>query len=259
MKIGGWGFGVCDQYNNNYKEWISFCFMKIIGLQKMSVIDFPGEVCCTIFLHGCNFRCGFCYNPDLVLKDSRGGFSEKEILNFLEKRRGKIDGVCITGGEPLMTLDLDFVRKIKEMGFRVKIDTNGSFPSRLKEMIELKLVDYIAMDVKGVKGDYEKISGVNVDISKIEDSIKIVNGFSNGEFRTTVVPGLHDAYSLRAMGKWLNMVCGGKPRVIFLQGFKSGQEMIDSSFREKRAVLEGELKEMAECLKEFFGKVEIRC
>jgi pyruvate formate lyase activating enzyme len=232
--------------------------MKIVGLQKMSVIDFPGEVCCTIFLQGCNFRCGFCYNPDLVLNDSEGGFSEKEILDFLRKRMGKIDGVCITGGEPLMTLDVDFVRKIRALGFKIKIDTNGSFPSRLRELVDEGLVDYIAMDVKGDKNDYEKISGVSVDISKIEDSIRIVNGFSNSEFRTTVVPGLHSENNLKKMGEWMNNISKKKPKVIFLQGFKNNVEMIDSSFKNKKNILERELIEMKKCLRDYFEKIEIR-
>ena len=161
--------------------------MKISGLQKVSTIDYPGEICCVVFLHGCNFRCGFCYNPALVIENDGeatgnrqqviGNFSEEYILDFLKSRVGKLDGVCITGGEPLMSLDFDFVRRVREMGFKIKIDTNGSFPSRLREMIDLGLVDYIAMDVKSCREDYSRVVGVDVDLSKIEESIKIIYDF----------------------------------------------------------------------------------
>jgi len=162
--------------------------MRICGLQKVSTIDYPGEICCVVFLKGCNFRCGFCYNPELVLgckveggglKDE--GFSEGYVLDFLKSRVGKLDAVCITGGEPLMSLDFDFVRRIREMGYKIKIDTNGSFPSRLKEMIDEGLVDYIAMDVKSCKEDYSRVTGVDVDLSAIEKSMKIVYEFGSGE------------------------------------------------------------------------------
>jgi len=231
--------------------------MKIAGLQKVSTIDYPGEICCVVFLWGCNFRCGFCYNPDLVVGKSERDFSKEEVLEFLKKRVGKLDGVCISGGEPLMSLNFDFVRKIKEMGFKVKIDTNGSFPERLKEMVDSNLVDYIAMDVKGARGDYEEIVQVSVDIEKIEESIRIVNGFE-GEFRTTVVPGLHDVEKLRKMGEWMNKVCEGKPKRIFLQGFKWGEGMIDLSFAQKGEVLGSELIQLKDGLKDLFNEVGIR-
>ncbi len=184
--------------------------MKIAGLQKVTTIDYPGEVACTIFLHGCNFRCGFCYNPDLVIKDSEGEFSEEDVLNFLEKRVGKLDAVCITGGEPLMTLDLDFVRKIKDLGYKIKIDTNGSFPDKLREIISEGLVDYIAMDIKGDKENYSKIAGVDIDLDKIETSIKMIHSFGKYEFRTTIVDRFHDMNSVINLRKWMNEVCGGK-------------------------------------------------
>jgi len=231
--------------------------MKIAGLQKVSTIDYPGEICCVVFLWGCNFRCGFCYNPELVVSKSEGNFSEEEVLGFLGKRVGKLDGVCISGGEPLMSLDFDFVRKIKDMGFKIKVDSNGSFPERLREMVKSKLVDYIAMDVKGVREDYEKIVGVGVDIEKIEESIRIVNDFG-GEFRTTIVPGLHDKEKLRKMGEWMGEICGEKPKRIFLQGFKWGEGMIDLSFAQKREVLGSELIQLKDGLKDLFGEVGIR-
>ncbi len=253
--------------------------MKIAGLQKVSTIDYPGEICCVIFLHGCNFRCGFCYNPALVNKvDERvagSGWQVAEVLDFLKSRVGKLDGVCISGGEPLMSLDFDFVRKIKEMGFKIKIDTNGSFPSRLREMIDLGLVDYVAMDVKGCREDYSKIIGVVVDLSSVEESMRIVNEFGGWrnkprtsmdehefenkyEFRTTVVGRLHSKESLVEMAKWMNEVCGGKPRRIFLQGFKNKGNFVDSLFGSEVDVREEDLLEIKEALSGFFGEVGIR-
>lgn len=240
--------------------------MKIGGLQKVSTIDYPGEICCVIFLWGCNFRCGFCYNSDLVIRQSEGSFSEEEVLSFLDKRVGKLDGVTITGGEPLLSLDFDFVRKIREKGFKVKLDTNGSFPERLQELVDEGLIDYIAMDVKGTRDNYSEVAGVDVDIEKIEKSIKIVNDFSSkddsadpsGEFRTTIVPGFHNRESLLKMGEWMGKICGGKPERIFLQGFKRGDDMIDPSFIEKPEVLEDELVRFKEAVVGLFGEVGIR-
>ncbi len=170
-------------------SWEVDLIMKIMGLQKISTIDYPGEIAATVFLHGCNFRCGFCYNPSLVLSErlqvagrrSQDFFSEEYVLEFLSRRVGKLDAVCITGGEPLISLDFDFVKKIKDMGFKVKLDTNGSFPERLREIVDLGLVDYIAMDVKGAREDYSGIVGVDVDLKKIEESIKIVDDFGRGK------------------------------------------------------------------------------
>ena len=247
--------------------------MKIAGLQKVSTIDYPGEICCTIFLWGCNFRCGFCYNPALVIEDegeATGYFSEEKILEFLSKRIGKLDGVCITGGEPLMSLDFSFVKKIKDMGFKIKVDTNGSFPNRLREMIDLGLVDYVAMDVKACREDYCKVAGVDVCFEDVEESMRIVNDFEGsvlevgdgkgrGEFRTTVVSGLHDSKNLVRMGKWMNDVCGGKPERFFLQGFKKNSEgMIDEDFENEPNVGERDLNELKKSIEGFFEEVGVR-
>lgn len=233
--------------------------MKISGLQKVSVIDYPGEVACTIFLHGCNFRCGFCYNPDLVIKESAEVFSEEYVLDFLKRRKGKLDAVCITGGEPLMSLDFNFVKKIKDLGYKVKIDTNGSFPNRLKEMIDLKLVDYIAMDIKNSKEKYGETVGIKVDLKKIEESIKMISDFGDYEFRTTVVRRLHDSESILSMAKWLNQICGAKPKKLFLQGFKKNKDgMIDMDYMKEVDVSEKFLKELKGEVKDYFEKVEVR-
>ncbi|MFH0808643.1 MAG: anaerobic ribonucleoside-triphosphate reductase activating protein [archaeon] len=263
--------------------------MKIAGLQKVSTIDYPGEICCVIFLQGCNFRCGFCYNPELVVGKSDGGFSENYVLDFLKSRVGKLDGVCISGGEPLMSLDLNFVRRIKEMGFKIKIDTNGSFPFRLREVVDLGLVDYIAMDVKGRREDYSRIINVDVDVSKIEESMKIIYEFgrlvrekilahgltrtntdenlekvkesgreNNYEFRTTVVGRLHSKESIIEMARWVNEVCGGKPRRFFLQGFKNKGKMVSLDFKDEKDVGEEFLLGIKEAVKDYFEEVGVR-
>lgn len=233
--------------------------MKISGLQKVTAIDYPGEIACTIFLHGCNFRCGFCYNPDLVIKKSDDGFSEEYVLEFLKNRIGKLDAVCITGGEPLMTLDFNFVKKIKKMGYKIKIDTNGSFPNKLKEIIDKNLVDYIAMDIKGSRENYSKIISVDIDLEKIEESIKIIHDFGNYEFRTTVVGRFHNIDSVVNMSKWLNEICRAKPNMFFLQGFRKVERgMVDDDFQNERDVKEIFLNELKKHVDIFFKKVEIR-
>jgi pyruvate formate lyase activating enzyme len=233
--------------------------MKISGLQKATTIDYPGEVACAIFLHGCNFRCGFCHNPDLVVNGGVDRFSVEDVLKFLKKRKGKLDAVCITGGEPLISLDFDFVRKVKDLGYKVKIDTNGSFPNKLKELIDLDLVDYIAMDVKSVWGDYSKVVAVDVDLKSIERSIKMVHEFGDYEFRTTVVGRFHDVGSIVEMGKWLNGICRTKPKRIFLQGFKKSKTgMVDDDFQKEKDIVEEKLLGMKDAIGELFEEVGVR-
>jgi len=233
--------------------------MKICGLQKVSTIDYPGEIACTIFLYGCNFRCGFCYNLDFVFSDAPVEFSEEYILDFLKNRIGKLDAVCITGGEPLMTLDFDFVKKIRDMGYKIKLDTNGSFPDRLKEMIDLGLVDYIAMDIKNSREKYLEAIGANIDLSKIEESIKMIHDFGAYEFRTTIVGRLHDSDSVVSMAKWLNEICGAKPKKFYLQGFKKNEDgMIDEDYQNEADVGEKFLDELKNCVGDYFEKVEAR-
>ena len=145
------------------------------------------------------------------------------------------------------------------MGYLVKVDTNGSFPEKLKEMINLKLVDYVAMDIKGSRDRYTEIIGVNVDLEKIEESMKIVNDFLSGEFRTTIVGKYHDENSVREMGEWVNRVCEGNSKNLFLQGFRKGENgMIDKSFEKEDNVALKYLEKMKNVLEDFFDKVEVR-
>ncbi|MBI2038452.1 MAG: anaerobic ribonucleoside-triphosphate reductase activating protein [Candidatus Nealsonbacteria bacterium] len=174
--------------------------MKIGGLQKLTLIDFPGKVACTVFLSGCNFRCPFCYSPELVLPEKikeHPDISEKDFFNFLKERKNLLEGVTICGGEPTRDKKLPgFIKKIKKMGFFVKLDTNGSNPEMLGKLIDKKIVDYFAMDIKaplGVKAqNYEGATGVKADLDKIKKSIGIIkNSGVDYEFRTTVVPSIH--------------------------------------------------------------------
>ena len=204
--------------------------MKIKGLEKVSLIDYPGKIACTIFLFGCNFKCGFCHNPELVLKEEGRNFPEKEILEFLEKRKNQLNGVCITGGEPLLTLEKDFLKKIKNLGYSIKIDTNGTGPEKLKEFISGGLIDFVSMDIKSRKEDYPLVANSNVDMEKIEESIKIISEIENYEFRTTIVPGIHDEENIKEMCLWIEEVIGKKAKKFYLQGFKNQGKFINPEF-----------------------------
>ncbi len=164
--------------------------MKIGGLQKVSLIDYPGLICAVVFLQGCNFRCAYCHNPELVDPQLfQPALEENEVFEFLATRRGKLDAVTITGGEPAIQGDLvPFIKKIKKMGFAVKLDTNGSHPQVIQALLDEKLLDFIAMDIKGPLEKYETIANVPVDSNKIKESIKIIlkSGIPH-EFRTTIV------------------------------------------------------------------------
>lgn len=180
--------------------------MKIGGLQKISLIDYPGQISAIVFTQGCNFRCPYCHNPELVDPAQYGPIlSEEEVISFLEKRRGKLDAVTVTGGEPTLQPDLDrFLQEIKGMGYLTKIDTNGSNPDVLERLIRGRLVDYLAMDVKGPLQKYERIANVKVKTAKIRRSIELIasSGIEH-EFRTTVVRSQLDKEDLIGIAKLL--------------------------------------------------------
>jgi pyruvate formate lyase activating enzyme len=232
--------------------------MEIAGLQKVSLIDFPGRISCSIFLFGCNFLCGYCHNPSLVIRKPDRIYSKKEILDFLSSRTKYLDGVCITGGEPLLSIDTDFLSKIKSMGFAVKIDTNGCYPEKLKELIDAKLVDYVAMDIKASKENYAKVCGVPVDMAKIEQSIKLAASLPEYEFRTTVTNRYHTEEEMVKTAKWLNSVIGKKPKRFALQGFKNSGNFIDESFKTEPDTSHETLLAMKEKIKDCFLEVIIR-
>jgi pyruvate formate lyase activating enzyme len=228
-------------------------------LQELTLIDYPGKIACTIFLFGCNFKCGFCHNPELVLNPVGKSYTKKEILEFLEKRKGQLEGVCITGGEPLLTLEVDFLKKIKELGYEIKLDTNGSFPELLKELIKNKLIDYVAMDIKSSRAKYSEITDSDVEIKDIEKSIKILSSLLDYyEFRTTILEDFHNLKEMQEISKWLNELCSKKPKKLVLQGFKNQGKFIDEKFKKVKNVEENSLKELKKGVEDFFEEVEIR-
>ena len=195
------------------------------GLQKMTLLDYPGKVACTVFTCGCNFRCPFCHNPELVTgsQNASGMMDAEEVLAFLRKRAGLLDGVCITGGEPLLHAELpDFIGRIRELGFLVKLDTNGSFPDRLQEILAHKLVDYAAMDIKNSPAKYAETAGSAAALPLVERSVELLQGSGIAyEFRTTVTGNLHEPEDFTAIGKW---ICGTER--YFLQPFLDSGEVL---------------------------------
>ncbi|MBO5421705.1 MAG: anaerobic ribonucleoside-triphosphate reductase activating protein [Clostridia bacterium] len=201
--------------------------MKICGFQKMTMLDYPGKVACTVFTGGCNFRCPFCHNALLVTEiDDENVFDEEEIISYLYKRKGIIDGVCITGGEPLLQKDIaEFLQKIKATGLPVKLDTNGSYPQKLRELVEKGLVDYVAMDIKNSKEKYAETIGLSdYDLSKVEESVEfLLSGAVDYEFRTTVVREFHTQEDILNIASWIS-----DAKRYFLQGFVDSGNLIGS-------------------------------
>ncbi len=199
--------------------------MIVNGLQKLTLLDFPGKVACTIFFAGCNFRCPFCHNATLVLSPGESEeIAGEEVLAFLRKRQGILDGVCITGGEPLMQAGLpSFIEEIRALGYAVKLDTNGYFPARLRALAEAGLLDYIAMDVKNCPEKYPQTVGISpLDLSPIFESVEYIRSCGVPyEFRTTVVNGLHTAQDLETLSGWIE----GAERY-FLQSFVDSGDVI---------------------------------
>jgi len=233
--------------------------MKIAGFQKTTLIDYPEKIACTLFIYGCNFRCGFCHNPELVLPQNSDlkDYQEEKILDFLNKRKKQLEGVCITGGEPLMTLELNFVKQIKDLGYSVKIDTNGSFPEKLKKLIDENLVDFVSMDIKSSKENYNKIANADVDIKKIEKSVKLISNLKDYEFRTTVVGGIHTPEEMEKIAIWLNELIG-KPKKFCLQGFKNKGKVIENIYKMKKDVKEDYLVKLKKFIKNYFEEIEVR-
>ena len=181
--------------------------MLIKGLQKLTLLDFPGHLACTVFTGGCNFRCPFCHNASLVLGDAVENYTEDDIFDFLRKRRGTIEGVAITGGEPLLQKDIvEFISKVKELGFKVKLDTNGSFPEKLGEIIGRELADYVAVDIKNAPNKYaETVGRMGYECDRISESIELLmKSDVEYEFRTTVVAELHTAEDIEDIGRWIS-------------------------------------------------------
>lgn len=229
--------------------------MDIAGIQKTSLIDYPGKIAAVVFTSGCNFYCHFCHNPELVnpkLKFSE--IPEKEVFDFLKKRKNILDGVVITGGEPTMHSDLpEFIKKIRKLGFLVKLDTNGTNPKTLKALIASKLIDYIAMDIKGSVDKYDKIIGVKVNKKDILESIKIIkNSKIDYEFRTTIVPTLHEKADFTKIGKMIN-----NAKKYYLQQFRP-EKTLDPKFAQITPFSAGDLQEFARIMNKYVKYAGIR-
>lgn len=225
----------------------------IKGIQKLSLIDYPGKVACTLFTFGCNFRCPYCHNPELVIDDGTLPIPEEDVLRFLGERKGFLDGVCITGGEPTLHNDLpDFIKRIKGLGYSVKLDTNGTNPEMLRRLVGERLVDYIAMDVKAPLEKYESVVRMKVDLGKIAESVEIVKAFPEHEFRTTVVPELLEKEDILAIAEWLKGA-----RRLFIQQFKP-TKTLDKTFLEKQVYLADELEKICNEIKLFFEVCRLR-
>ncbi len=229
--------------------------MILKGLQKLTLLDFPGRIAATVFTGGCNFRCPFCHNASLVLPEKFGEtLPEEEFFSFLNKRRGILEGVCITGGEPTLQGDLpEFIKKIKDLGFLVKLDTNGTNPEMLEKLIDDGLIDYAAMDIKSSGEGYPRAIGIkDCNLEKIEKSIEILRKCKlDFEFRTTVVKGLHKKEDFEKIGKWLK----GNEKY-YLQAFKDSGDLIDGDGYS--AYSEDEMQELCGILKEYIPNTSLR-
>jgi len=233
--------------------------MKIGGLQKTTLIDYPGKIACTVFLFGCNFRCPFCYSSELVLPEkiqNQPQIPEEDFFQFLEEKKGYLDGVVVCGGEPTINADLEeFLAKIKKKGFLIKLDTNGSKPEVLKKLIDKKLIDYVAMDIKApLKKDlYEKAIGIQIDIDKIKESINLLKNSSiDYEFRTTVVPTIHQLEDIIEIANEL------KPaKKYYLQNFRP-EKTLDPNLVSVKPYKKEELEKIIREIKKFFEDCGIR-
>lgn len=227
--------------------------MKICGFNKTTLLDYPGRVACTIFLGSCNFRCPFCQNGALVVEPgSQPEYSQEKILAFLKKRKGILDGVCVSGGEPTLSDGLpDFLREIKDLGYDVKLDTNGSRPSVAKKLAADGLIDKVAMDIKACLSNYHVLTGVNVDLDAIRETARwLQNGDLDYEFRTTVVRELHSEKDFQEISQWLS---GAK--AYYLQAYRDSDGVLIPGFT---ACSEDEMKNYRDILLGTIPVVEIR-
>ncbi len=226
--------------------------MDFFGLMKLTLLDYPGHVACTVFTGGCNFRCPFCHNTPIVMRDEAGRISEQEILEFLIRRKGVLEGVCISGGEPLLSDGLiSFMGKVKSLGYLVKLDTNGSFPKRLEKVIESGFCDYIAMDIKNSLEEYSKAAGVSIDIADIKRSIDLIrNSGIEHEFRTTVVRELHSVAGIEALARLIE----GEDKY-FIQSYRENENVLIKGLS---SFSEAELQELLKSARKYVPKAELR-
>lgn len=231
--------------------------MEIAGLQKLTLIDYPGKLACTVFLAGCNFLCPWCYSKELVLPKEikkQPKVSEKEFFNFLKKRKGLLEGVVLCGGEPTIFKNLpDLAKKIKKLGFFVKLDTNGSNPEMIKGLINKNLIDYVAMDIKLPKQRYAEIFAKKTKIRQIDNSIKLLKeGIVDYEFRSTIVPGVHNKKDIIDMAKW---IWGAK--AYYLQQFRP-EKTVDPKFEKVKPYPREFLLKIQKAIAPFFETCQVR-
>lgn len=232
--------------------------MTIGGLQKITLIDFPGKIACTVFFLGCNFRCPWCHNPELVLPekfDKKAEILEKDFFDFLEQRKGLLEAVVLCGGEPTIFIDLPkFCEKIKKQGFLIKLDTNGSNPDMLKNLLAHNLIDYIAMDIKAPFAKYEMAAGVKVDLGKIRESIKIIKDSGiDHEFRTTIIPEIHTKQDIIQIAKEISPA-----KKYYLQNFQAKNKTINPKFQDIKPYPDEFISEIQKAIASFFTICEIR-
>ena len=228
--------------------------MKIHGLQKMTLLDYPGKVACTVFLGGCDLRCPFCHNAELIDGSAPAMMEEEELLAFLKKRQGLLEGVAVTGGEPLLRGDdlLRLAEKIRELGYPLKLDTNGTHPERLRKIIDGGLVSYVAMDIKNSPEKYAETCGLSqMDLAPVLESVSLLmEGRTDYEFRTTTMAELHDAESFRKIGEWIR----GAKRY-YLQKFTDRDTVPFEGFH---APADGEMAQYLAIAREYVPEAEIR-
>jgi len=226
------------------------------GIQKLTLIDYPGTVAATVFTVGCNFTCPFCHNPELVdgrLSSSQPKIDQADILRFFKIRSGILEGVCVTGGEPTLYPDLpDFIRELKNMGFKVKLDTNGTNPGMVKKMLDENLLDYIAMDIKAPLEKYKKVVGPKISLESIQQSVELTRRAPSYEFRTTVLPALHSRKDILSIGRWLD-----GSRAYYLQQFRP-MKTLNPDYAQEKSFEWNKLVEICNALKLFFDVCEIR-
>ncbi|MDI6600653.1 MAG: anaerobic ribonucleoside-triphosphate reductase activating protein [Thermoanaerobacteraceae bacterium] len=227
----------------------------IYDLMPVSVADYPGNVAATVFVSGCNFHCPYCHNSSIIVATDKGHVSEEEILNYLVKRGNLLDGVCITGGEPTLWIGLEeYIKRIRDIGFKVKLDTNGARPGILKKLIAENLLDYIAMDIKAPLDKYGIFVKDESDISRVEESTEIImNSRLSYEFRTTVHEKILDLNDFEKIGEWLQ--CAHR---YVIQGYKYSDDVLDKDFCGNSPCDIGYLEKIKDAVDKYFDEVLIR-
>ncbi len=231
--------------------------MIIGGLQKLTLIDYPGKIAATVFFIGCDFRCPFCYSPELVLPEKikkQPRISEKEFFEFLKEKKGLLEGIVLCGGEPTINSDLPkFIKKIKKNGYAVKLDTNGSFPEMLRYLIDKKLIDYVALDIKAPREKYEKVTGGRANVKYIERTVSFLKENKiDYEFRTTVVPAFLKKEDILKIAQWIS---GAKK--YYLQNFRP-EKTLDPKFEKIKPYTQEYLLEIQKAISPFFDICRVR-